>query len=140
VAKTKIEHVLVNVPLFEGLSRRHLKHLAGISEVQNYMEGAAIVREGEPGDSFYVVLAGQAKVTVGKRTLNRVFPGDFFGEIALLDGEPRTATVMSETPMTLLMLSRQSFQKALKDDPGISLQIASSLARRVRQTSRSLVG
>lgn len=135
-----MEHVLANVPLFEGLSRRHLKHLTGISEVQNYMEGAVIVREGEAGDSFYVVLAGQAKVTVGRRTMHRVFPGDHFGEIALLDGEPRSATVTSETPMTLLMLSRQSFQTALKDDPSISMQLASSLAKRVRQTSRPLIG
>jgi CRP/FNR family cyclic AMP-dependent transcriptional regulator len=138
VAKQKLENVLAAVPLFEGLSRRHLKHLADLAEVADYMEGHTIVKEGDDGDAFFVVLSGQAKVTVGNKVINRALPGDHFGEISLLDGQPRSATVTSETPMTLLVLTRSAFLKALQQDATISMHLASSLAKRVRQTTRSL--
>ncbi len=91
MAKPKLENVLAGIPLFEGLSKRHLKKIASLAEVARYMEGASIVKEGQPGDSFFVALTGQAKVTVKGRTVHRVLPGDHFGEISLLDGGERTA-------------------------------------------------
>ena len=138
MAKQKLENVLAAVPLFDGLSRRHLKHLVDLAEVADYMEGHTIVKEGDDGDAFFVVLTGQAKVTVGSKLVNRTLPGDHFGEISLLDGQPRSATVTTETPMTLLMLTRPAFMKALQQDATISMHLASSLAKRVRQTTRSL--
>lgn len=140
MASRKLDTVLSAVPLFDGLSRRHLKRLAAASEVADFMAGHAIVREGEPGDAFFVVLAGQAKVTSNGKLVNRVLPGDHFGEISLLDGDVRTATVTSETPMTLLMLPRPRFLKALRDDPDIAMNLLAGLARQVRRTTRSLVG
>lgn len=98
------------------------------------MEGASIVRENEPGDTFYVVLEGQARVVNARgRLLNRVFPGDFFGEIALLDGGPRTASVVAETPMVLLGLSRSAFRAVLASEPAVAvklLQYAAGMLRR----------
>ena len=138
MAKPKLEVALAAVPLFEGLSKRHLKKIAGAAEVVNYMAGHSIVREGEDGDSFFVVLAGQAKVTVKGRTVNRVLPGDHFGEISLLDGGPRTASVVSETPMTMLMIRRRAFTKALEADPDLSISLMESLARMIRRVDRSL--
>jgi CRP-like cAMP-binding protein len=124
--------------MFRGLSKRQLKHLAGFCEVADYMAGHSIVREGEPGDAFYVVLSGQAKVTSGKRTLTRMMPGDHFGEIAVLDGGERTATVWSETPMTLLILRRQQLKKALADDPDLAHHMMVELARMFRRVSKSV--
>jgi CRP/FNR family cyclic AMP-dependent transcriptional regulator len=140
VANLKLDNVLAAVPLFDGLSRRHLKRLAGIAEVADYMADHAIVREGDAGDAFYVVLAGQAKVTTNGKVVNRVMPGDHFGEISLLDGDVRTATVTSETPMTLLMLQRTRFVKTLREEPDMAMNLLASLARQIRRTTRSLVG
>jgi CRP-like cAMP-binding protein len=140
VANRKLDAVLAAVPLFEGLSRRHLKRLANDAEVADYMEDHAIVREGDAGDAFYVVLAGQAKITSKGRVINRVLPGDHFGEISLLDGDVRTATVTSETPMTLLMLPRPRFVKAVREEPDIAMNLLASLAKQVRRTTRSIVG
>jgi CRP/FNR family transcriptional regulator, cyclic AMP receptor protein len=132
------EAALAGVSLFEGLSKRQLRKIAEASEIVDYMAGHSIVREGEVGDSFFVVLEGQAKVTVKGRTVNRSLPGDHFGEISLLDGGPRTATVSSETPMTMLMLHRKDFQKVLEDDPEVAVALMEGLARMIRRVDRSL--
>jgi CRP-like cAMP-binding protein len=138
VAKPKIDGVLALVPLFEGLSKRQLKQVAGLGEVVNYMEGHSVVRQGDIGDSFFVALTGQAKVQVKGRTVHRVLPGDHFGEISLLDGGERTATVVTETPMTMLMISRANFLKTLERDPEMSMVLLESLARMLRRVDRSL--
>lgn len=135
MAKSKLEDVLALVPLFRGLSRKHLRWLAGYCEVADFMAGHAIVRQGDPGDAFYVVLDGQAVLTQGKRFIGRLLPGDHFGEIAVIDGGPRTATVTSETPMTLLILSRANFQAAMKDDPELAYQMMVALAQMFRRVT-----
>ena len=140
MANLKLDVVLAAVPLFDGLPRRHLKRLANLAEVADYMADHTIVREGDAGDAFYVVLAGQAKVTSNGKLVNRILPGDHFGEISLLDGDVRTATVASETPMTLLMLSRARFLKAIREEPDMALNLLASLAKQVRRTTRTLVG
>ena len=140
MANVKLDSVLGAVPLFEGLSKRHVKRLAGVADVADFMAEHTIVREGEPGDAFYVVLAGQAKVSSNGKLVNRVMPGDYFGEISLLDGDVRTATVTSETPMTLLILQRQRFMKLLREEPDMAMNLLTGLAKQVRRSSRSLVG
>jgi CRP/FNR family transcriptional regulator, cyclic AMP receptor protein len=138
MAKPKLDGVLAGVPLFEGLSKRNLKKLASLAEMADFMEGASIVKEGQLGDSFFVAITGQAKVTVKGRTVHRILPGDHFGEISLLDGGERTATVTTETPMTLLMIDRKPFLKLLEDDPDLSVSLLESLARMIRRVDRSL--
>lgn len=135
MATIKLETVLGYVPLFRGLTKRQLKHLASLCEVAEYMADAAIVREGTPGDAFYVVLKGQAKITANKRFIRRVVPGDHFGEIAAIDGGERSASVISETPMTLAVMSRASLLKALRDDPDLAYHLMTELARMFRQVS-----
>lgn len=137
MAKPKLESVLQHVPMFRGLSKRQLKQLASLCEVADYMAGHSVVREGEPGDAFYVVLSGQVKVTSGKRTLARMVPGDHFGEIAVLDGGERTASVLTETPVTLLILRRKQLFKALRDDPDLAHHMMTELARMFRRISKS---
>ena len=140
MAKRGTDAVLAAVPLFDGLSNRHLKRIRDISDVVEFMPGATIVKEGTAGDSFFVVAQGQAKVIANGRTVRRLLPGDYFGEIALLDGGARTATVSSETPMTLVEIKRNAFTKLVKEEPKIALGILKGLARMVRQAERPLRG
>ena len=136
----KLQDVLVYVPLFRGLSKRQLRHLAGLFEIQDYMAGAAIVREGTNGDAFYVILEGQAKVTSKARFVARMVPGDHFGEIAAIDGGERTATVTSETPMKVGVMKRKALLKALHDDPQIAPELAAELARMFRRVTEDAYG
>ncbi|MFN8232346.1 MAG: cyclic nucleotide-binding domain-containing protein [Actinomycetota bacterium] len=131
---------LAAVPLFEGLSKRQLKQIADLAEIASYMAGARLVKEGDVGESFFVILTGEAKVKVKGRTVNRAIPGDHFGEISLLDGGARTASVVSETPLTVLMIERTAFQKLLKRDPALSMHLLRSMAKLVRRVDRSLAG
>lgn len=135
MAKPKLEDVLAMVPLFRGLTRKHLKWLAGYCDVADFMAGHTIVKQGGQGDAFYVVLTGQATLTQDDRFLGRLLPGDHFGEIAVIDGGPRTATITSETPMTLLILSRTNFRKAMKDDPELAYHMMVALAQMFRRVS-----
>ena len=130
--------VLHAVPLFEGLSTKQLKAVAELAEVARFMGGVAIVKEGVIGDCFYVVLTGQAKVVANGRTLTRLLPGSHFGEISLLDGGPRTASVVSETEMTLVMVEQRDFLGMLAEQPDISIALLEGMARAVRRMDRSL--
>jgi CRP-like cAMP-binding protein len=132
--------VLGAVPLFDGLSRKQLRKVADLAEVARFMAGATLVKQGDIGDSFYVVLTGQAKVVANGRTLNHLFPGDHFGEISLLDGGPRTASVVAETEMTLVIIVQKDFLALLAKDPEITVCLLEGMARTVRRLDRSLAG
>jgi CRP/FNR family transcriptional regulator, cyclic AMP receptor protein len=138
VAKPKLETVLASVPIFEDLSKKQLKKVAAVSELVEYMQKHSIVREGDVGDSFFVVLRGQANVTTSGKVVSKVMPGDHFGEISLLDGGPRTATVTSDTPMTMLILSRKAFLKCLTADPEMAMALMKTMARMIRRVDRSI--
>src|SRR5919199_3313919 len=129
---------LSDVPLFSGLSRRHLKHVAALTEDEEFDEGETLAEEGEAGDTFYVLLQGEAKVERGGRKIARLLPGDFFGEIALIDAGPRTATVVAETPIQTLTIHRKRFQKMIEEDPSIVVQMLEELSKRLRNQQRSL--
>lgn len=132
---------LAQVPLFSGLAPRHLKRLADLTEEQRYMEGARVVREGDAGDTFYVILEGEAKVTNrGGRLVNRLRPGDFFGEISLLDGGPRTANVVALTPLTMLALPRAAFLKMLGQEREIGVKLLGHAASMLRRLEHSTSG
>lgn len=101
------------------------------------MEGARVVREGDVGDTFYVILEGQAKVVSGSgRVVNRLRPGDFFGEISLLDGGPRTASVVAETQLTMLALARKDFLRAVQQDPAVGVKLLAHTASLLRRMER----
>jgi CRP/FNR family cyclic AMP-dependent transcriptional regulator len=131
---------LADVPLFAGLSKRHLRNIAKLGEEQEFETGATLAEEGTPGDTFHVLLEGEAKVTRGGRRLNRLIPWDFFGEIALIDGGPRTASVVAETPVRTLTIDRAKFRKMLEEDTSIGVKMLEELARRLRSNERSLSG
>jgi CRP-like cAMP-binding protein len=140
MAKAAGTQVLAGVPLFAGLSAKHLKRIRDLAEDADYMAGASLVKEGTEGDAFYVIIEGLAKVVSGRRTIHRLMPGDYFGEISLLDGGVRTASVVSETPLKVLVIDRKRFLKLLETESGISLALLEGLARTIRRTDRSLAG
>jgi CRP/FNR family cyclic AMP-dependent transcriptional regulator len=125
--------LLREVPLFSQLSYRHLRHLAGHAEEVRYGANRTIVRQGARGDSFFVIAEGNATVRRGTRAIQRLGPGDFFGEMALLDGRPRSASVTSDTPLLTVRLTRSAFNKALDANPQMARAIMAELAARVRR-------
>lgn len=134
----KLDAVISTVPLFEALSKRHLKKIAALTSSVEYDTGDTVIRQGEPGDAFFVTVEGQAKVVVGGKTVHRLIPGDHFGEISLLDGGPRSASVVAETPLSVLRLNRAPFLKMVREDADMARALLASLARMVRRVDRSL--
>jgi nucleotide-binding universal stress UspA family protein len=131
---------LVDVPLFSSLSKRHLRHIAALTVEEQFAEGSTLAEEGKPGDTFYVLLEGEAKVVRSGRRMDRLIPGDFFGEIALIDGGPRTASVVATTPITTLTIERKRFRKMLEEDSSIVVAMLEELAKRLRNNERSATG
>ncbi|HEY3766293.1 MAG TPA: cyclic nucleotide-binding domain-containing protein [Gaiellales bacterium] len=129
--------VLGEIPLFAGLSKRHLNKLAALGKTRRYARFTPIVREGDRGDAFFVILDGEALVKpVGKRSV-RLKPGDWFGEMALLDGAPRAATVEAQTEVFAMLLGRTAFLKTVQAEPKIALAMMQTLAQRLRSSERS---
>jgi CRP/FNR family transcriptional regulator, cyclic AMP receptor protein len=130
--------LLAQVPLFEGLSRRHLKQIAEHADEISFREKETIVEAGEPGGSFFVIVEGEVRVVRGDRTIARAGPGEFFGEISLLDGGPRTASVIAETPVVAIRLFKASFDKVVRDEPRVAGKILAVVARRLREAERTV--
>ncbi len=129
--------LLSRVPLFEGLSRAQLARLAAIAQDVRYNAGRMIVRRDDVGKAFYVIVEGQAKVVKGKLATARaeatLTSGDFFGELALLDGEPRAASVVAASPLSTIRIERAPFRAMLHDEPDIAIKLLEGMARRIRR-------
>jgi CRP-like cAMP-binding protein len=123
--------LLEQVPLFASLSRRHLAKIASVAATKRYAAGSPVVRVGKPAEAFYVILDGSARVGVPGRPVT-LEAGDFFGEMAVLDGEARSATVTAVTEVMVLMIPRAKFLKVLESEPKIALAIMATLTRRLR--------
>jgi len=107
-----LEDILAAVPLLAGIDRGDL---VALGELSTARPGAAIVSEGEPGDRFYVLLEGEARVTVGGRPVRTLVAGDSFGEIAVLHRVPRTATVSAADELALWSLERDAFLRLIEE-------------------------
>lgn len=125
-------NVLETVPLFSGLSRRHLRQVATAGRIVRFHNLTAIVREGEVGDTLYVVLDGEVLIRRRGARAIRLGIGGFFGEMALLDGKPRAATVMAEGSVVCLAITRQRFAKVVRAEPSIAMTMLAELADRLR--------
>jgi CRP/FNR family transcriptional regulator, cyclic AMP receptor protein len=128
--------VIERIPIFQGLTKSQLRDIRDLSDEVRYMASASVVKEGDPGETFYVVLEGEAKVAVKGRKVASLFPGDFFGEISLLDPGPRTASVVALTPLFLLEITRKKFFKMLDREPVMAIRIGERLALRLRELER----
>lgn len=133
----KIDH-LAEVPLLSGCSRKQLKAIARITEVREVPAGTELTRAGDPGDEFFVLVDGKARVEVSPRKRVHLKPGDFFGEISLLDGGPRSATVVTETPARLMVITRRDFARLLTEAPDLNRAVMAVLCKRLRQAEQAL--
>lgn len=141
--RTSIVAILGRIPLFAGVPEAKLTPLGGAVIPRRAQPGERIVRAGEQGDSFFYILAGKVKVTRklrnGEETiLSLLGPGQFFGEQALLDGQPRSASVYAVDPTALLVLMRDDLLKFLSADPSVALNIIIGLSERVRRLNQQL--
>jgi CRP/FNR family cyclic AMP-dependent transcriptional regulator len=130
--------LLAQVPLFSAVPKRALKRLAEHADIVEFDGRETIVETDQPGGTFYVLLEGEAKVIRRNRTVGRLSPGDFFGEMSLLDGGPRSASVVADTPVTAIRIFKRSFDKVVSEQPGVATQILAVLARRLREAERPL--
>jgi len=126
------------VPLFSACTQRQLRAVARIADVFDAAAETALIRAGEPGEEFFLIVEGTARVHVSAKKRVRLRSGDFFGEMSLLDGEPRSATVVAETPLRLLVISRRNFSALLDEVPGMTQTLLATLSRRVRLAERAL--
>ena len=130
--------LLAQVPLFEGLSRRHLKQIAERADEISFREKETIVEAGQPGGTFFIIVEGEVRVVRGDRTIARAGPGEFFGEISLLDGGPRTASVIADTPVVAIRLFKASFDRVVREEPRVAGKILAVVARRLREAEKTV--
>jgi CRP/FNR family cyclic AMP-dependent transcriptional regulator len=121
-------------PLFEALSKDELRDLAKVTEDLEVEAGKVLCREGETAQEFFVIVDGEVEVTRDGRRLSTLSDGDFFGEIALIEDIPRTATVTATSPLRFFVLTRQSFWSLMERQPEVERKVLRALARRVVAT------
>jgi CRP-like cAMP-binding protein len=137
VAKHDVVKQLSQVPLFSGCSRRDLQTIGRVVKDVDHTRGTVIAREGEPGVGLFVIVDGTAEVTIGGKKKATLGPGDFFGEIALLDGGPRTATVTATSDVQLLGLTEWVFRGLMQEHPAIAIKTLQQMAGRLRAATKA---
>ena len=135
--KLKME-LLAGVPLFAGLSKRHLQEVARGCMSRRWPADCCVVPEDTKSQVCYIIVDGTVDVRRHGHTIAQLGPGEFFGEIALFDPGPRSATVTTTSEMTSVELSRQSFLAVAGDNPAILLRMLEALAKRLRETTGKL--
>jgi CRP/FNR family cyclic AMP-dependent transcriptional regulator len=136
---------LRRVPLFAELSDADIASLAELARERMYPKSSVILFEDDPGDALYVVVTGQVKVVLigedGREVILSVLhDGDFFGEMALIDDEPRSAHVIAMEDSNLLVLRREDFQQRLREAPAVSVGLLRALSRRLREADQKIGG
>lgn len=140
-----VAQFLRRVPLFSQLSEADITRLAESARERNYPKNSVILFEDDPGDALYVVITGQVKVVLigedGREVILSVLQeGQFFGEMALIDDEPRSAHVIAMTEANLLVLRREDFQRRLQEAPTIALGLLGEMSRRMRKADDKIGG
>lgn len=130
----KVE-LLTGVALFDGIGPDGLAMVAQRAVEVDFPEGRPIARQGEIATGFFLVVSGRVKVVRDSATIAELGPGDFFGELSLLDRQPRMATVLAETPTTCLAIASWEFEALLESQPKLTIAILRGVARRLRAVS-----
>jgi CRP/FNR family cyclic AMP-dependent transcriptional regulator len=130
-----VEH-LARVPMFAGCTKKELQTIAKQVREIKHKAGYVVATEGEPGAGLFVIDRGEADVTIGGRKVNHMNAGDFFGEMALLDGGPRTATVTATTDITLYALTEWVYRGLLAQHPSIAMRTLETMASRLRNATK----
>jgi CRP/FNR family cyclic AMP-dependent transcriptional regulator len=132
----KVER-LAKVQLFSACNKRELSRIAQLTEEIEVPAGRVLIRQGDPGREAFVICDGRAKATVRGKKSAKLGPGECFGEMALLDAAPRSATVTVESDMRLLVLDSRQFSTLLEDQPNIGRRVLAAVGERVRHAERA---
>jgi CRP/FNR family transcriptional regulator, cyclic AMP receptor protein len=127
------EDLLARVPMFSALNRKELKQVAKLVDEISRPGGTVLADEGESGREFFLIIEGTADVLKGRKRVASLGPGQFFGEISLIDHGPRTATVKAATDVTLLLVGSREFSGLLDKVPNISKRLLIHLCTRLRE-------
>ena len=129
--------VLAALPLFAGVPKRHLGRIARVATTRRFSQLTRIVQATDSGNTFYVILDGQVSVLRNGRRIARLGPGEAFGELALLSDAPRAATIVADTDVLAMCLSRSGFNRVLRAEPAVAVALLRTLAERLRASERS---
>lgn len=137
---TSVERLLFvrGVPIFKELRDDFLVRLASIMEELSFPSRHTIFQKGEEGRSLYIVVKGEVRIHIGKQDINRLGQGEAFGEMALFDSEPRSASVSTIDECECLILTQQQLYEAIDETPGIAVNIIRLLSRRIRELNQKL--
>jgi CRP/FNR family cyclic AMP-dependent transcriptional regulator len=127
------------VPLFQGMTDSALEAVAALAREVEFADGQTVTREGEEGDSFFVLVDGRLQVSRNGRTIRELGPGDFLGEISLIDGRPRSATTVATGPVKALVVQRPAFLELMDRFGAVRLGILMALTDRIRSDDRETV-
>ncbi|MDR7481702.1 MAG: cyclic nucleotide-binding domain-containing protein [Armatimonadota bacterium] len=125
--------LLQKVPLFAALSAAQLQRVARLADEVEVPQGKRLAAVGQPGHELYVIVEGQATVRLPNGRTVRLGPGEFFGEMSLIDGGPRSATVDAATPMRLLVIGHREFWTLVSEAPTLAAKVMRTLSQRLRQ-------
>lgn len=135
--KDQVLELLGRVDLFEGLSKADLRKIHGSSKELSYEPGEDVIIQEGKGGRFFLVLEGEAVIKFGGRNRRSLGQGDYFGEMSLIDGEPRSATVTAQTPLRTFTLASFAFRPLMIKHPSIAQKLLVALSRRVRVADRN---
>ena len=124
---------LAKVPLFSACSKKELQTIARASDDVGVPAGKVLVEEGKPGHEFFLIINGNASVKRGKREIAKLGPGQYFGELALLDRGPRSASVIAKDDMEVLVLGQREFAGVIDEVPTMAHKLLTSMAQRLRE-------
>lgn len=124
---------LAQVPMFSACSKKDLQMIARASDEVQVASGKTLVEEGQPGHEFFLIVGGTATVLRNGRKIATLGPGQYFGEMALLDRGPRSATVRADSDMTVLVLGQREFSGVVDEVPGLARKLLQYMATRLRE-------
>ena len=137
-SEESLARLIKKVSLFSRLSPKQLKSLAKSGAERKFDAGHIIVKEGETGVGFYLLLDGRVEVRKSRKVLTTLSSGDFFGEMGLIDDQPRSADVIAVTPTTTFCINPWTFTGAVKGNPEIAMGMMKVLVGRLRETNKAL--
>jgi len=136
--ETEVAAMLQNVPIFSGMSKKELKTMAHSFVERSYDTGKVIEREGEKGVSFYLIVDGSVDVRKGEKSIAKLSKGQFFGELSLLDKQPRSASIEALEPTRCLIMTSWVWSGFLETQPKLAVPVMRELARRLREADQKL--
>ena len=132
-----VDERLQQVPLFAGLSKKHLREVGSLATMVDRPAGSVLAKEGQPGHEFFVVLEGEVEVKRGDEVIATRGPGTALGEIALLDDRPRTASLVAKTPVLVDVIGQREFKTLLNDVPEVAAALKQTMADRLKELEAS---